>query len=53
VPNLTRRLEGRLKSSPELSNDLIEILTRATAQTLAWIGEHPLPKYPKVNPCVD
>jgi putative transposase len=33
VPNLTRRLEARLKSSPGLSRDLSEILTRANAPT--------------------
>lgn len=31
VPNLTRRLEARLKASPRLSEDLAEILRRATA----------------------
>ena len=31
VPNLTRRLETRLKASPELSNDLAEILKRASS----------------------
>jgi putative transposase len=31
VPNLTRRLEARLKTSPELSDDLTEILRRANA----------------------
>jgi hypothetical protein len=33
VPNLTRWLEARLKSSPGLATDLTEILTRATAPT--------------------
>jgi putative transposase len=33
VPNLTRRLEARLKSSPGLSDDLTEIMTRASAPT--------------------
>ena len=31
VPNLTRRIETRLKTSPELSNDLAEILKRASS----------------------
>ena len=31
VPNLTRRIETRLKASPELSNDLAEILKRASS----------------------
>ncbi len=31
VPNLTRRLEARLKASPQLSDDLAEILRRASA----------------------
>ena len=31
VPNLTRRLEARLGASPELSDDLTEIMTRASA----------------------
>ncbi len=31
VPNLTRWLEARLKASPELSDDLTEIMTRASA----------------------
>ena len=31
VPNLTRRLEARLKASPQLSDDLAEILRRAGA----------------------
>ena len=31
VPNLTRRLEARLKTSPELLDDLTEILIRASA----------------------
>jgi hypothetical protein len=31
VPNLTRRIETRLKASPELSNDLAEILKRANS----------------------
>ena len=31
VPNLTRRLEARLKAAPLLSDDLAEILRRATA----------------------
>ncbi len=31
VPNLTRRIETRLKESPELSNDLAEILERASS----------------------
>ena len=31
VPNLTRRIETRLKVSPELSNDLAEILKRASS----------------------
>ena len=31
VPNLTRRLEARLKASPGLSEDLAEILRRASA----------------------
>ena len=31
VPNLTRRIETRLKASPELSNDLTEILKRANS----------------------
>jgi hypothetical protein len=30
VPNLTRRLEARLKTAPLLSDDLAEILRRAT-----------------------
>jgi len=30
VPNLTRRLDARLKTSPELSDDLTEILKRAS-----------------------
>ena len=30
VPNLTRRIEKRLKASPERSNDLAEILERPT-----------------------
>jgi putative transposase len=38
VPNLTRRLEARLKSSPGLIDDLSEILTRASAPTA---GVHP------------
>jgi hypothetical protein len=41
VPNLTRRLEARLKSSPGLADDLTEILTRATAPTA---GIHPADK---------
>ena len=32
VPNLTRRVEARLKASPQLSNELAEILRRASAQ---------------------
>jgi putative transposase len=31
VPNLTRRLERRLKATPQLSDDLAEILRRVTA----------------------
>jgi hypothetical protein len=31
VPNLTRRLEARLKASPPLSDDLAEIVRRASA----------------------
>ncbi len=31
VPNLTRRLEARLGASSELSDDLTEIMTRASA----------------------
>jgi hypothetical protein len=31
VPNLTRRIETRLNASPELSNDLAEILKRASS----------------------
>jgi len=31
VPNLTRRLEARLKASPQLAGDLAEILNRAGA----------------------
>ena len=31
VPNLTRRIETRLKASPELSNDLAAILKRASS----------------------
>jgi hypothetical protein len=31
VPNPTRRIETRLKTSPELSNDLAEILKRASS----------------------
>jgi hypothetical protein len=31
VPNLTRRLEARLNAAPRLSDDLAEILKRATA----------------------
>jgi len=31
VPNLTRRIETRLKASPELSNDLAEIFKRASS----------------------
>ena len=38
VPNLTRRLESQLKSSPRLSDDLSEILKRATAPAA---GVHP------------
>jgi hypothetical protein len=34
VPNLTRRLEARLNASPELSDDLTEILRRASAQSV-------------------
>jgi chromosomal replication initiation ATPase DnaA len=30
VPNLTRRLEARLKASPQLAGDLAEILSRVT-----------------------
>jgi putative transposase len=37
VPNLTRRLEARLKTSPELSADLIEILKLAN-KPVAGIG---------------
>jgi putative transposase len=32
VPNLTRRVDARLKTSPKLSKDLAEILRRASAQ---------------------
>jgi chromosomal replication initiation ATPase DnaA len=32
VPNLTRRLEARLKASPELSSDLAEILKQASTR---------------------
>jgi hypothetical protein len=35
VPNLTRRLEARLKASPELCDDLTEILKRASAPAAA------------------
>ena len=38
VPNLTRRLEARLKTSPELLDDLTEILIRASAPA---VGIHP------------
>ena len=31
VPNLTRRLEARLKAAPQLCDDLAEILRRASA----------------------
>jgi hypothetical protein len=31
VPNLTRRIDTRLKASPELSKDLAEILSRASS----------------------
>jgi hypothetical protein len=31
VPNLTRRIDTRLKTSPELSNDLAEILKKASS----------------------
>jgi REP element-mobilizing transposase RayT len=33
VPNLTRRVDAKLKASSELSNDLAKILKRANAQT--------------------
>jgi FG-GAP-like repeat len=37
VPNLTRGLKARLKATPELPDDLAEILRRATAPTAeAW-----------------
>jgi hypothetical protein len=31
VPNLTRRLDARLKASPALSEEMAEIFSRATA----------------------
>jgi len=33
APNLTRRLDGRLKASPRLADDLAEILRWANAPT--------------------
>jgi REP element-mobilizing transposase RayT len=37
VPNLTRRLQKRLETSPKLSRDLAEILRRASASTPAVV----------------
>ena len=36
VPNLTRRMETRLKASPELSSDLAEILKRASSPEIGF-----------------
>jgi putative transposase len=45
VPNLTRRFEARLKASPELSHDLVEILRRAGTQ-VAGVAPTDTPRKP-------
>ena len=44
VPNLTRRLKGRLKATPELSHDLGEILRRASAPRAGTSAKPDTPK---------